>query len=317
MKKIILDCDPGHDDMVAIILACSSDEIDLMGITTVAGNQTGDKTFINTLKVLTLINRIDIPVARGFDKPIFRKLTVAPRIHGVSGLDGAYLPEPDIKLLERIKTLNMHAVDFIIKSVKESDEKVTIVPTGPLTNIAIALLKEPLIKDNIDRIILMGGAVYDSNITPASEFNIYVDPEAAKIVFESGIPITMVGLDVTNKAILTFKDIEELNNLQGRVSRVIAPLLKFFAQANKDFFGIGGAPLHDALAVSYIIMPDTIKTKYLNVTIETEGKYTRGRTVVDVYNITGKEPNVDVAFEVNSLAFKKLIMNTIKKLDQR
>lgn len=317
MKKIILDCDPGHDDMIAIILACSSDEIDLMGITTVAGNQTGDKTFINTLKVLTLINRIDIPVARGFDKPIFKKLTVAPRIHGVSGLDGADLPEPNIKLLERVKTLDIHAVDFIIKSVKESDEKVTIVPTGPLTNIAIALLKEPLIKDNIDRIILMGGAVYDSNITPASEFNIYVDPEAAKIVFESGIPITMVGLDVTNKAILTFKDIEELNNLQGRVSGVIAPLLKFFAQANKDFFGIGGAPLHDALAVSYIIMPDIIKTKYLNVTIETEGKYTRGRTVVDVYNITGKEPNVDVAFEVNSLAFKKLIMNTIKKLDQR
>lgn len=317
MKKIILDCDPGHDDMIAIILACSSDEIDLMGITTVAGNQTGDKTFINTLKVLTLINRIDIPVARGFDKPIFRKLTVAPRIHGVSGLDGADLPEPNIKLLERVKTLDIHAVDFIIKSVKESDEKVTIVPTGPLTNIAIALLKEPLIKDNIDRIILMGGAVYDSNITPASEFNIYVDPEAAKIVFESGIPITMVGLDVTNKAILTFKDIEELNNLQGRVSGVIAPLLKFFAQANKDFFGIGGAPLHDALAVSYIIMPDIIKTKYLNVTIETEGKHTRGRTVVDVYNITGKEPNVDVAFEVNSLAFKKLIMNTIKKLDQR
>lgn len=317
MKKIILDCDPGHDDMIAIILACSSDEIDLMGITTVAGNQTGDKTFINTLKVLTLINRIDIPVARGFDKPIFRKLTVAPRIHGVSGLDGADLPEPNIKLLERVKTLDIHAVDFIIKSVKESDEKVTIVPTGPLTNIAIALLKEPSIKDNIDRIILMGGAVYDSNITPASEFNIYVDPEAAKIVFESGIPITMVGLDVTNKAILTFKDIEELNNLQGGVSGVIAPLLKFFAQANKDFFGIGGAPLHDALAVSYIIMPDIIKTKYLNVTIETEGKYTRGRTVVDVYNITGKEPNVDVAFEVNSLAFKKLIKNTIKKLDQR
>jgi len=317
LKKIILDCDPGHDDMIAIILACSSDEIDLMGITTVAGNQTGDKTFINTLKVLTLINRIDIPVARGFDKPIFRKLTVAPRIHGVSGLDGADLPEPNIELLERVKTLDIHAVDFIIKSVKESDEKVTIVPTGPLTNIAIALLKEPSIKDSIDRIILMGGAVYDSNITPASEFNIYVDPEAAKIVFESGIPITMVGLDVTNKAILTFKDIEELNNLQGGVSGVIAPLLKFFAQANKDFFGIGGAPLHDALAVSYIIMPDIIKTKYLNVTIETEGKYTRGRTVVDVYNITGKEPNVDVAFEVNSLAFKKLIKNTIKKLDQR
>lgn len=317
MKKIILDCDPGHDDMIAIILACSSDEIDLIGITTVAGNQTGDKTFINALKVLALINRIDIPVARGFDKPIFRKLTVAPRIHGVSGLDGADLPEPNIKLLKKIKNLNIHAVDFIIKSVKESDEKLTIVPTGPLTNIAIALLKEPSIKSNIDRIILMGGAVYDSNITPASEFNIYVDPEAAKIVFESGIPITMVGLDVTNKAILTFKDIEELNNLHGRVSGVIAPLLKFFAQANKDFLGLDGAPLHDALAVSCIILPDIIKTKYLNVTIETEGKYTRGRTVVDVYNITGKEPNVDVAFEVNSHAFKKLVINTIKKLDLR
>ena len=179
MKKIILDCDPGHDDMIAIILACSSDEIDLIGITTVAGNQTGDKTFINALKVLTLINKVDIPVARGFDKPILRKLTVAPRIHGVSGLDGADLPEPNIKLLKKIKNINIHAVDFIIKSVKESDEKLTIVPTGPLTNIAIALLKEPSIKSNIDRIILMGGAVYDSNITPASEFNIYVWPEAA------------------------------------------------------------------------------------------------------------------------------------------
>ncbi len=309
MKKIIIDCDPGHDDMMAIMLAYATEEIDLLGVTTVAGNQTGDKTFSNALKTLTLINA-DIPVARGSDKPILRELIVTPKIHGVSGLDGADLPEP------AIKPLNINAIDFIIKSVKESRENIVLVPTGPLTNIALTLLKEPCIKANIERIVLMGGAIYDSNITPAAEFNIYVDPEAAKIVFTSGIPITMVGLDVTNKALLSFDDIEELDNLHGKVSSIVAPLLKFFARANKDVFGFNGAPLHDALAVSYVIKPDILKTEKLFVAVETEGSLTRGQTVADIHKITGNTPNVDVALEVNVEAFKTIIKHAIEKLDR-
>ncbi len=204
MKKIILDCDPGHDDMIAIMLAATREEIELLGITTVAGNQTGEKTFQNALKVLTLINKKYIKVARGFDKPILRELITAPKIHGVSGLDGANLPSPEVE------PLKIHAVDFIIETLLKSEEKIYIVPTGPLTNIAISLIKEPKIKEKIEKIVLMGGAIYDSNITPSAEFNIYVDPEAAKIVFNSQVPIVMIGLDVTNKAQITFEDIEKI-----------------------------------------------------------------------------------------------------------
>ncbi len=311
MKRIIIDCDPGHDDMMAIMLACASPEIELIGITTVAGNQTGEKTFRNALKTLTLINRRNIPVARGADRPLKRELTVAPEIHGVSGLDGADLPEPGFE------GLNIQATDFIIKTVLESAEKIILVPTGPLTNIASTFRQKPDIKERIERIVLMGGAVCDSNITPAAEFNIYVDPEAAEIVFASGLPITMVGLDVTNKALFTFSDIERIAGLNGKVSKVVAPLLEFFARSNREFFGFAGAPLHDALAVAHLIEPGVIKTRHLHAAVETEGKLTRGRTVVDVYGITGNEPNVDVALEVNNGVFKEMIIGAIKKLDER
>jgi len=310
MKKILLDCDPGHDDMIAMMLALSRPEIKVLGITTVAGNQTGAKTFRNALKVLTLIGRYDIPVARGFDKPIVRDLVTAPNIHGVSGLDGADLPEPDVK------PLKIHAIDFIIETLERGTEKVYLVPTGPLTNIAVALIKAPKIKEKVERIVLMGGAAFDSNVTPASEFNIFVDPEAARIVFESGIPITMVGLDVTNKAVLNFEDIDTLEKMQGKVSKVVAPLLRFFATANKEIFGINGAPLHDALAVSYLIDETILKTKYLHVDIETKGEFTRGETVVDIYGITKKEPNADVAIDLNLPKFKKLIFESIEALDK-
>ncbi|HDL50716.1 MAG TPA: nucleoside hydrolase [Firmicutes bacterium] len=311
MKKVLLDCDPGHDDMMAIMLAVFSKELDVLGVTTVAGNQIGEKTFLNALKTLTLIEEKNVPVARGFDRPLFRDLVVAPEIHGVSGLDGADLPEPEVE------PLNMHAVDFIIETVMKSKEDVYLIPTGPLTNIAVALLKEPEIKKKIERIVLMGGAVFDSNITPASEFNIFVDPEAARIVFESGVNITMVGLDVTNKALLSFDDIEEIGKMNGRVSRIISPLLKFFASTNKEVFGINGAPLHDALAVSYVIDPSILETKYLRVDIETRGEFTRGETVVDVYRVTGKSPNADVAFDLDLKKFKGLIFDTIRYFDEK
>ncbi|UCF99580.1 MAG: nucleoside hydrolase [Spirochaetaceae bacterium] len=311
MKCILIDCDPGHDDMMAIMLACSSPELKLLGVTTVGGNQTGEKTYLNALKTLTLIGERDIPVARGADKPLFRELTVAPEIHGVSGLDGADLPEPGFEGVVR------HAVDFLIQTIMESGTPLTLVPTGPLTNVALAMLKDPRITTKLERIVLMGGAVFDSNITPAAEFNIYVDPEAAKVVFGSGVPVTMVGLDVTNKALFGFDDIERLARSNGKVSRVVAPLLKFFAQANKTIFGFEGAPLHDALAVAHLIKPEVIKTRRLNVEIETDGELTRGRTVADVYGVTGKPANTDVALEVDNDLFKELLVQAIKILDSR
>jgi inosine-uridine nucleoside N-ribohydrolase len=311
MKRIIIDCDPGHDDMMAIMVAVASPELELLGVTTVAGNQTGEKTYLNALKTLTLIGETGIPVARGADKPLFRDLTVAPEIHGVSGLDGAALPGPGFE------GVGEHAADFLIKTIMESGTPLTLVPTGPLTNVALAMLKDPRITTKLERIVLMGGAVYDSNITPAAEFNIYVDPEAAKVVFGSGVPVTMVGLDVTNKARLGFDEIENIDKLDGRVSRVVAPLLRFFAQANRDVFGFDGAPLHDALAVAHLIEPGVIKTRKMNVEIETDGELTRGRTVADVYGVTGRPANTDVAQEVDSDLFKELLFRAIKALDSR
>ncbi len=310
MKRIIMDCDPGHDDMVAIMLACASEQIELLGIATVAGNQTGEKTFSNALKILTLIGRDDIPVARGADKPLFRELNVAPAIHGDSGLGGADLPEP------AVQGLKMHAVDFLIQTIMESGEPLTLVPTGPLTNVALAMLKEPRITTKLERIVLMGGAVFDSNVTPAAEFNIYVDPEAAKVVFGSGVPITMVGLDVTNKALLGFEDIEAIAKLDGKVSRVVAPLLEYFAQTNRELFGFDGAPIHDALVIAHLIKPEVIKSRFLNVEIETDGELTRGRTVVDIYGISGRKPNAEVALEVDNKLFKRMIVEAIEVLDR-
>jgi pyrimidine-specific ribonucleoside hydrolase len=311
MKPILIDCDPGHDDMVAIMVAVASPELELVGVTTVAGNQTGAKTHLNALKTLTLIDQTGIPVARGADKPLFRDLTVAPEIHGVSGLDGADLPEPGFQGVEQ------HAVDFLIQTIMESSRPVTLVPTGPLTNVALAMLKDPRITTRLERIVLMGGAVFDSNITPAAEFNIYVDPEAAKVVFGSGVPLAMVGLDVTNKALFGFEDIGRLAAMKGKVSQVVAPLLEFFARANRNIFGFDGAPLHDALAVAHLIAPEVIKTRTLNVEIETDGELTRGRTVADVYGITGKPANTEVALEVDADLFREIVIQSIETLDSR
>lgn len=310
MTKIIIDCDPGHDDMMAIMLASASDKIDLLGVTTVAGNQTGDKTFENALRVLTFINE-EIPVARGADKPLLRELVTAPEFHGQSGLDGAELPEPGIR------PLGIDAVDFIINMLEESLEKIVLVPTGPLTNIAMVLLKKPEIKHKIERIVLMGGGMHDSNVTPAAEFNIYVDPEAAKIVFDSGVPVTMVGLDVTNKALMSFEEIDGIIADNGIISSKVGPLLKFFANANKKIFGLNGAPIHDALAVAAVIDPTVVGTKFLNVVVDTSSELSRGATLVDIYGATERKPNVDVALKVDTSKFVGFMLESIKKLDRK
>ncbi len=309
MKRIIIDCDPGHDDMVAIMLACASPELEIAGITTVAGNQTGEKTLRNALRTLTLIRRTEIPVCKGAEAPLMRPLTVAPEIHGVSGLDGADLPEPSVSASTE------SASSFIVRTVMASSKPITLVPTGPLTNVAIALLQEPRLASKLERIVLMGGAANDSNITPAAEFNIYVDPEAARVVFRSGVPIVMVGLDVTNKSLISFPDIDEMATWNGPVSRVVAPLLRYFAKACQSFFGFPGAPVHDALAVAHVVRPEVITTRHMNVEIEVDGEFTVGRTVADVYGISRREPNADVALEVNLPLFKELVFGAIRKLD--
>ncbi len=310
MEKVILDCDPGHDDALAIMLAVASPELEVLGITTVAGNQTLEKTTRNALRVLSLI-RASVPVAPGAAGPLVRELVIAPEVHGETGLDGAELPEPAASPLE------VHAVEFIATALEGSAEPVTLIPTGPLTNIALLLALHPELKEKIQRIVLMGGGVRDFNVTPAAEFNIYVDPEAAKIVFHSGVPITMVGLDATNRALLSPEDIEAIRRMGGPVSRVLGDLLRFYSRANERLLGIPGAPLHDPLAVATVIDPSLVRTKSLHVDVETQGELTRGETVVDLYGVTGKSANAQVVLDLDLPRFKELIFAAIRELDER
>ncbi|NMA61354.1 MAG: nucleoside hydrolase [Firmicutes bacterium] len=303
-KPIIIDCDPGHDDAIALLLAFAKPElVKVLAVTIVAGNQTLEKTVLNALKVLSFAG-VECEVAAGYDRPLLRTLEIAPEVHGESGLDGPILPEPNFKA--SIK----HGVQTIIDHVRTSKEKVTLVPTGPLTNIGAALLGAPDIKENIERIVLMGGAAREGNWTPAAEFNILVDPEAASVVFQSGIPITMVGLDVTHEAQIMASDVEFLLNSGKKVGVMVGELLEFFGEFHKTM-GFAGMPLHDPLAMATVLEPTIVETKHLPVRIETQGQYTTGRTVVDFYGVTGEKPNVDVALAVDRDRFVQMILDAM------
>ncbi|HET6449931.1 MAG TPA: nucleoside hydrolase [Spirochaetia bacterium] len=309
MKRMILDCDPGHDDMVAIMLALASPELELLGITTVAGNQTGEKTFRNACRILKLVGREDVPLFRGSDQPLVRPLLVAEDIHGSTGLDGVELPEADTSKRKG------NAIDFIVDTVNASKEPMHLVATGPLTNVAIAFRKDPGITRRIERLTIMGGGVYDSNVTPSAEFNIYVDPEAARAVFHCGVPITLVTLDISNKALFTDKEIGILESMGGAVSSKVAPLLRFFMGNNLKKFGIPGAALHDPLTVASLIDPGLITTRDLYVDVECAGELTRGETVADVYGVTGHAPNMKVSRDFNLAGYRTLIIDAIRTLD--
>lgn len=303
-KPVIIDCDPGHDDAIALLLAFASEKLDVRAVTIVAGNQTLEKTLNNALKVLSFAD-IEVPVAKGFNKPLMRELIIAPEVHGESGLDGPELPEATLAPSE------LSAVELIAKVLRESEEKVTLIPTGALTNISRFLLCYPELKDKIERISLMGGACFGGNWTPVAEFNILVDPEAADIVFKSGIPITMCGLDVTHKALIYKEDIERIRSLGGKVAVMVAELLDFFSEFHLDT-GFEGSPLHDPCAVAWVIDPSIIETKKLHVDIETKGMHTLGATVVDYYDVLGKEKNVDVAFDINREKFVDMLVEAMK-----
>jgi inosine-uridine nucleoside N-ribohydrolase len=299
--RIILDCDPGHDDAIAILLALASPEVEVGGISTVHGNQTVEKTTQNALKVLELAGRTDVPVARGAGRPLVRELSVADHVHGESGLDGPSLPEPGTEAVEE------DAVSFLAERV---GPEVVLVPTGSLTNVARLLTEHPGVHPG--RIVLMGGAIGVGNITPAAEFNIWADPEAAAVVFESGIDITMVGLDVTHQAIVGPERVERFRGM-GTIGMVVAEWLEFFGLYHSATYGWDGPPVHDALAVASVIRPDLLQTVHREVAIETES-LCRGRTVVDLYPRGESSPNAHVAVGVDADAFLDLLEERIAQL---
>lgn len=311
MKKIpvIIDCDPGLDDALMLMLAFGSGRFDVKAITTSAGNQTQDKTLFNALRLISLME-VRVPVYRGCEKPLLRELLVSDHVHGESGLDGAVFPEP------ASEAESVLAVEGIANILRESDEKITIVPTGPLTNIAAFLLAFPNLKNKIERISLMGGGIFRGNMTPLAEFNIYADPEAASIVFDSGVPITMCGLDVTHKAIVFQKDIETFRAIGNKTGLAAAGLLEFFSifyRENRIELE-GGAALHDPCAIAWLMNPEMFKSKPCYAAVETTGKLTSGATVVDFYNVLQKEPNVEVVYDIDREQYIEMLANAIKNL---
>ena len=299
---VIIDCDPGHDDAIALVLAIASPEHDVKAVTSSAGNQTPDKTLRNVLRMLTLLKRPDIPVAGGALKPLMRELIIADNVHGESGLDGPALPEPGFA------AQSCTAVELMANILRDSVEPVTIVATGPQTNVALLLNSHPELHAKIERIVIMGGAMVLGNWQPAVEFNIYVDPEAAEIVFQSGLPVVMAGLDVTHKAQIHVEDIERFRRIGNPISTIVAELLDFFLEYHKDEkWGFVGAPLHDPCTIAWLLKPEMFTTVERWVGVETQGKYTQGMTVVDFYNLTGKQPNATVMLDVDRQAFVDLL----------
>jgi inosine-uridine nucleoside N-ribohydrolase len=299
--RILLDCDPGHDDAIALLLALASPDVELLGVTTVGGNQTLEKTTANALRVLELAGRAEIPVAAGAGRPLVREPFVAAYVHGETGLDGPDLPSPEGRPVEE------HALDFLAERVAGA----TLVATGPLTNVALLLAARPEARP--ERLVLMGGAIAEGNVTPAAEFNIWADPEAAARVFASGLHVTMVGLDVTHRALLTPAHADRLRSA-GRIGRVVAELLDFYAVFHREVYGFDGAPIHDAVALAHAFRPELLELEHLNVEIDCESSLCRGRTVVDLWRRTGREPNAHVAVGIDSEAFIDLLLERLSAL---
>ena len=307
-EKIILDCDPGHDDAVAIMLAAINPKIELLGITVVAGNQKLEKTVNNALKVCNHLN-LDVPVYSGMSRPMIREQLIADDIHGETGLDGPKFEELKIKAEDK------HAVNFIIDTLMNSDEKITLVPTGPLTNIGMAIRFEPRIIEKINRIVLMGGSYQLGNMTPAAEFNILADPDAAHIVFSSGVQVVMMGLDLTRQASATKEVVEKIKSLNNKASKLFVDLMEFFAASQKNVFGWSAPPVHDPTTIAYIIDPECIEVKPMFCEIELWSEKSYGRTLCDYFGILKKEPNVDVAVKLDFDKFWNLVYENLKLYD--
>jgi inosine-uridine nucleoside N-ribohydrolase len=304
---VLLDCDPGHDDAVALLLGLASPELELLGVTTVAGNQILEKTTANALRVLEFAGRADIPVAAGADRPLVRDRFVATYVHGESGLDGPDLPPPSGSPVE------MHAVDFLAERLLASPSRVTLVPTGPLTNIALLLARHPEAAGRAARIVLMGGAIAEGNVTPAAEFNIWADPEAAHRVFTSGLDVTMIGLDVTHKALMSPAH-ADLLRVSGRVGRLVAELFDFYHRFHAETYGFQGSPIHDAVAVAHVVRGDLVETLPRAVVVDCGGELSRGRTYVDLWRRTDWPVNAHVAVDIDSAGFLEFLLGRLSSL---
>ena len=308
--RIIIDTDPGQDDAMAILLALASPEIELLGITAVAGNVPLNLTARNARTVCELAGRPDVKVFAGCDAPLTRKLVTAEHVHGKSGLDGADLPAPKMPLQPT------HAVDFLIDTLRtEPAGTVTLVPIGPLTNIATALTRAPDIAPRIRRIVLMGGAYFEvGNITPTAEFNIYVDPEAAEITLNAGIPLTMLPLDATHQALTTRPRIEAFRALGTPVSQAVCGWLDFFERFDVEKYGAEGGPLHDPCTIAWLLAPDLFQGREINVEIETRGRFTTGMTVADWWRVTDRPPNTLFIRNLDAEGFFRLLTERVGRL---
>ena len=306
-KPVILDVDPGHDDAVALMMACGSPGLDLLAVTTVAGNVSLEKTTRNALRILSLVGHTHVPVAAGAAAPLCRPLRTAEDIHGESGLDGPEIPEAVFEPDGR------GAVELIADTLRASPEPVTLIPVGPLTNVATFLREHPELKEKIEHVSLMGGSIGLGNTTPAAEFNIFVDPEAAREVFDSGLPLTMSGLDVTHQADAGPAERERLR-AAGGIGAVVAGFLDFFAATYEDVFGFDAPFLHDPVAVAAVLDPDLLETRPMRVDVECESELTRGETVCDFYGVTGKPPNAEVGVELDRDAFFELLYGALARL---
>jgi len=307
-RRVILDCDPGHDDAIAILLAAASPALELEGITVVAGNQTLEKTALNARRVCSVAGIRDVPIVPGADRPLRREPVVAAEIHGPSGLDGPDWPPPTVELDAR------HAADFIVERAGAPDQRpLTLVAVGPLTNVALALERGPGIVGRIDRIAIMGGAIGLGNWTPSAEFNIFADPEAAQAVLGSGVPITLVPLEVTHLALATEAVIGRIAELGSPVSDMSVALMRYFAETYQRVFGFDAPAVHDPCAVAAVIDAALVPTRRMNVTVDTTSELSLGRTVCDVYGKTGRAPNVDVAIDLDVAPFWDLVVRSLAR----
>ena len=307
-RTVLIDCDPGHDDAIALLLALARPEWHVETVSIVAGNTTLPNAVRAALQVLTVADRTEVPVHAGRDRPLERALRTAAHVHGESGLEGPVLPEPTVAARPE------HAVDLLaarLGRARDEGRPVEVAATGPLTNLGAVLRRDPTLARGVSRLVVMGGAITEGNVTPAAEFNIWVDPEAAAEVFDADLDITMVGLDVTHRAILPTARFEELRDLGTPVGTLAAELCDYFLRFHARTYGFDGVPIHDACAVAALLDPTLVETRHLRVDVETSSRHCDGRTVVDLWEVTGREPNVHVGVDVDRERFLDLLLGSL------
>ncbi|MEO0457420.1 MAG: nucleoside hydrolase [Cyanobacteria bacterium P01_A01_bin.114] len=307
-RLLIIDCDPGVDDAIALLLAFASDDFDIVGVTTVAGNVPLSVTTANALKICELAGKSTIPVYAGCPRPLVQTLRTATDIHGVTGLQGVTLPEPSHAHQPQ------HGVNFLIESLLSATQPITLATLGPLTNVAIALIKVPQIAQNIAEIVAMGGAITHGNVTASAEFNIYVDPHAAQVVLNAGIPTTLITLDTTHQVLTTPERLRTLRQLRTPVATAAADLLTHYGQPDIERYDMAGAPLHDPCVIAYLLRPELFTRRPAHVAVETTGQHTLGRTIVDWWPSPATPVNAHVVEAIDAAAVYDLLINHLAKL---